>query len=108
MKWMILVSAVALTGCAERPTVANCVEHIKTRLKAPSTFKSIDVSGVEMKDESPPQYWLTIQYDAQNSYGALLRGSHTCRYPLRNGDALIDERMNDPDDDLAARLDQQL
>lgn len=54
-------------------------------LKSPSTYKRIDYQEMQMLQSDPPYHFVTINYDAQNSYGALIRESSTCEFPIVSG-----------------------
>lgn len=55
---------------------------MKERLKAPATYSRADYKVSELGGS----YTFKIEYDAQNAFGANIRGSATCdTYPKKNG-----------------------
>lgn len=80
---MALATVVALAGCAENAeeptaTFAKCERALKATLKAPSSYQR--VSALE-----PCEMFCAIEYDAQNSFGALLRGKGFCSIDQKTG-----------------------
>lgn len=81
-----LTAALCLTGCTPAP-VAACENALKDKLKAPSTYKRVDYTFFRNDGAKPPEASVSIDYDADNSYGAPLRDHEYCTYALdRSGD----------------------
>lgn len=60
-----------------RPSSWECSTAVQARLKAPSTAK-IQRPQLVYQTESQAAYHVT--FDAQNGFGAMLRGTATCEY----------------------------
>lgn len=79
---LLAVGTLALGGC-DSAHVQDCEKQLLEKLKAPSTYQRIGVHQITLNAGEPPHYHLIeIEYDAQNSYGALLRDKEACRYRL--------------------------
>lgn len=111
------------------PEVSDCRNRLLSTLKAPASYKEVDADsvliaheihdptldqlrkGMKLLDEakgiepkSPllyPYKLVTIRYDAQNSYGALLRDSAFCSYSIQNGVADTNKLLTSSMDSLA-------
>jgi hypothetical protein len=71
------------------PDVRQCEWIVKKQLKTPATYQRAALSRGTAVDGAPT---ISISFDAQNSFGALLRGAATCQYLSRAaaaGDAVI-------------------
>jgi hypothetical protein len=62
-----------------------CEATLKAKLKAPSSYKRVSTDTTYMKDQNPPQVWVSIEYDAVNSFNAPLRDREICMYPANKG-----------------------
>jgi hypothetical protein len=107
---LIAVGAIVFAVAAIQPgreQFADCERSIKAGLKAPSTYKRISADGVTMDDTKPPEYWVRIEYDADNSFGVPLRDTEICKYSIVNGqigtNQIVDDQSND--DPVAAASD---
>jgi len=83
--WLLagLPIVLATSGCDSFRSreFIECRDGLLAKLKAPSTFKMIKSERTYMGTETPPAVWVSIEYDAQNSYGAMLRDTEICQYP---------------------------
>ena len=71
-----------MAGCSS-PQVEACENQLLDKLKAPSTYKRIALETLTLNSGKPPHYFsVTIEYDAQNSYGALLRDKEQCDFRI--------------------------
>lgn len=52
-----------------------------SKLKAPSSYKRIKAYSVFMDKQQPPEVWVSIEYDAVNSFNAPLRDFEVCKFP---------------------------
>ena len=75
MRWMVLTAALAVGGCDR--AVQLCDDEIKAQLKAPSTYKRISAD----KSQTYGGTIVTVEYEAQNSFGVPLREKHSCSIP---------------------------
>lgn len=77
---------VLTAGCVKpTPEFEQCERYIKARLKAPSSYKLINESGSWVPFDKRERYVLSIEYDAQNSYGVMLRDTQVCIFPGKDG-----------------------
>lgn len=115
---LMVFCTLVLAGCdlASSQLVSACEEAIKSKLKAPSTYKRIEAqtsssllsrdefeiqlmrSGAgeeervnrlrqyDSKELSPKLFNLELSYDASNSFGVLLRSSVHCAYFSQMGE----------------------
>lgn len=99
----LAAAALLLGGCDafRSREVKDCEDTLLHKLKAPSTYKLIEQSTTYMRLEHPPEVWVSLEYDAQNSYGALLRDTEICRYPA-TGSGQVDWPRIDRDRETAA------
>lgn len=106
MRLILLASLTAgLAGCGslDAPEVKRCEEQLLAKLKAPASYKRVKLSVTDINPQNPSdlknltERWVTIEYDAVNSFNAPLRDTETCRYPLKNGQA---DLWNAVEDDL--------
>ncbi|PNU05481.1 hypothetical protein [Novosphingobium guangzhouense] len=106
----MLATAFALTGCDkvthffDPAEVKACEAYTLETLASPSTYKRIDVithdekvTKARLKELSPNRPdWVPnddpgiktvgIQYDAQNGYGAIMRGGMVCAFETERGE----------------------
>jgi hypothetical protein len=80
-----LMTATSSCSVFEPQSYKQCEAFIQNKLKTPATYKRVSAEGISMKDGT--QYWVHITYDAQNEYGALVRGQYICQYPAFRGQA---------------------
>jgi hypothetical protein len=80
-----IVGALALaSGCDDTPkrkegATLACEAYVKDGLKAPSTYSRVSASSnIESKELGS----VSIEYDAENSYGVPLRGRQSCAFKL--------------------------
>lgn len=110
------MTALLVAGCDTfiPPEVKDCEASLLRGLKSPSSYKRIkwDTSKItkEIQDEiakeagvgllpgndfPPPYVQVSIDYDADNSYGASLRDSYFCRYAVdADGKAIPAKRLD--------------
>lgn len=80
------IAVFAIAGCAKpTPEFEQCERYIKAQLKAPSSYKLIKQSGSWVPFDKRDRYVLSVEYDAQNSYGAMLRDTQVCIFPNKDG-----------------------
>jgi hypothetical protein len=93
----------ALPGCSaiEAEEVKRCEAQLLAKLKAPSSYKRVSARSTDINPADPTnlknltERWVTIEYDAVNSYNAPLRDSEICKYPLRGGQVDADNMIDD-------------
>lgn len=110
----ILLFLFALASC-QRPEVAICEEFIKEGLKSPSSYKRIRLnvsenplnlqkfvedhpnSSILKKEKAKTgqlnQRFVTIEYDATNGFGVLIRSNQICEFHTLNGELPSREMM---------------
>lgn len=71
MRWAVLIGAALLVSGCDSKNLKLCEDEIKSNLKAPSTYKRISVNNMESL--------ISIEYDADNSFGVPLRKKGMCR-----------------------------
>ena len=72
----LLVVSVALSGC-QYQALSACDEKIKQELRSPSSYTRISADSYESEDVIN----VSIEYDAANAYGTLIREKAYCRIP---------------------------
>ncbi len=96
MRLALLVGVLlGLAGCSsfEGAEVKRCEDQLVAKLKAPASYKRVSMHVTDINPDNPgdlrnpTQRWVTIEYDAVNSFNAPLRGTEICRFPLKNGEA---------------------
>ncbi len=80
---VMVFAGAAITACdAVSEQVANASAIIKKRLRSPASFTL--VSGRTMWEgtdaEGNPAYIVRVEYDAQNGFGAMIRGCNLVAY----------------------------
>jgi hypothetical protein len=73
-----LLLVLLLASCGQlrnQDSIKACQELVKDRLSAPSTAKFVDVA---FKDIDGKTFEVLGKFDAQNGFGAFLRGSFKC------------------------------
>lgn len=81
-----LVAAAILTtscGSPQHAAIKACEAFVTERLKAPSTYKQ--VASDAFIEVSGKQGWVTVEYDAANSFGVPLRDKQICTFDTPNG-----------------------
>ena len=73
---------IALSGC-DKPEIKQCEEYIIAKLRAPSTDKRIEASGIRSPWDKPQRYMVQIEYDAANAYGTPIRSVQFCAFSLK-------------------------
>ncbi|WP_339863235.1 hypothetical protein [Paremcibacter congregatus] len=74
---IILIAIGVLTGCKGSDKIlAECENGLKTLLKSPRTYQLADKKI--HTDENSRR--ITVEFDAQNGYGALMRGTFSCDF----------------------------
>lgn len=78
-------AALALVACGvtDSSQLKACEEQLLEKLKSPSSYKRISTDEMTLNAGKPPHYYsVSIEYDAANSYGALLRDTERCSFRL--------------------------
>jgi hypothetical protein len=96
---LIVGAAIIVSGCSESETVKECREHLEQKLTSPSSLSIVDTTTLSerlpVKDartayilpeilsgfnsqETVAIHIVSFTYDADNSYGAAIRGHETC------------------------------
>lgn len=103
------IAGLLLVGC-ESPQVRACEEQLLGKLKSPSSYKRIKAQRVTFEAENPPYQSVLIEYDAENSYGALLRDKELCNYRIENGHVTLEQfdPYAEEDSDLTEAADNAL
>lgn len=93
--WSIIATLVLVVGgfvaynvLGESKAERVCKEAIEEDLKAPSTAEWVDVEV----DDSGDTTKVTGNVDAENSYGAKVRGSFSCEV---DGDTVLSHNLSD-------------
>jgi hypothetical protein len=63
-----------------------CKQFIRDRLKAPTTAKFETYNRYGVKQLDTDDWQVTIQVDAQNSFGAMLRSTYVCKIQDKGDD----------------------
>ncbi len=75
-----VLGIIGLVGCNKEPVspfILNCETYLEEMLKSPATLSIVKKFELDWRgDEKVVQ----IEYDAQNSFGALLRDTFSCTY----------------------------
>lgn len=75
----ILLAAATLTSCSPQgAAIEACEAYVQERLKAPSTYKQISADAFIEVDGD--QGWVTVEYDAANSFGTPMREKQICTF----------------------------
>lgn len=92
---MLAIAAILnLTGCdGLRPEVTACENDLIGKLASPSSYKRISAESTRMDTDSPPAIWVSIEYDADNAYGAALRKHVMCKYRIVDGRADLNGKL---------------
>lgn len=87
------LATVSLTGCNRKPEIEACETFVREKVATPSTIKVITASSVPAIAKNiyglKPTDQVTlvsIEYDAENQYGAPIRSSAYCAFPMKNGE----------------------
>lgn len=85
-------SILLLAGCNPSPEISACETFIKEKIATPATFKVVNASslpstgkGIRGLKPSDEIRLVTIEYDAENIYGAPIRKVDACVFPVRAG-----------------------
>ena len=100
MVFGVAVGIIALFGIwyslsPSQPEIDDCEAQIVAKLRSPSTYKRVRADSLIMSDQSPPEIWATVEYDAANAYGTPIRDHQICRYPIVDGRADTAHPIND-------------
>ncbi|MFO1256258.1 MAG: hypothetical protein U1E37_11420 [Sphingomonadaceae bacterium] len=84
-----LAILVSLAGCDAilSPEIEDCEQQLLRELRAPATYNRIKSDTTVMDHLKPPEFWVSIKYDAANAFGTPIRGEKICRYALVEGRA---------------------
>lgn len=86
MRVMILgLALLSACGCSPRPEIKLCEDVAKEKLRSPSTYKNVETDSSPMK--SLNQWWVIIDYDADNAFGTPIRAKAICKYRMIDGAA---------------------
>ena len=90
MRLVVLGLALAAGGCTKLtdPYLDQCESYIQGRLKAPSSYKRVSYTSHPMEDGK--EYWVSVKYDAVNSYNAPIRDTYICQFPAKDGKPTTD------------------
>ena len=80
---IVLAAGLALSGC--NAAVEGCEDAILASLRAPSTYDRVDASSVPQPNAALPHYLVSVKYDAQNGFGAMIRSTTYCEVPMVDG-----------------------
>lgn len=115
MRWVFLLTALLVAGCDTfiPPEVKDCEASLLRDLKSPSSYKRINWNSAEISKEihdkvrkevediipddgvKPPYIQASIEYDADNSYGASIRDTRFCRYAVdADGKAIVEKQLD--------------
>ena len=83
MRVALIGLTVLLTGCSN-PALKACDTAIKKTLRAPSTYKRVSSTGYSVDAVTT----ISIEYDADNSFGVPLRGKGLCTVRQGQGEWL--------------------
>jgi hypothetical protein len=75
---MIFLLCVTLTGCSllgNGKSIDSCKDLVKERLRSPS---SAQFSEVKLNNLDSQSFEIVGKFDAQNGFGAMMRGSFKC------------------------------
>lgn len=84
-----LAISVSLAGCDAilSPEIKDCEQQLLRELRAPATYNRIESDTTAMDHLKPPEFWVSIKYDAANAFGTPIRGEKICRYALADNRA---------------------
>lgn len=102
---LIVLGSAGLSSCGvlDAPGVKACEDYLLARLKTPSTYKRIKAGSVLLEDAKYRYQSVDIEYDAENSYGALMRETQSCYYPV-DGNDVREDLVDDQDDALGQAI----
>ncbi|MDB5681676.1 MAG: hypothetical protein JWO16_1481 [Sphingomonas bacterium] len=123
VRMLILVSAIALSGCG-KPDVAACESYLKKKLKSPATYQRVDVKSYDegpmtldafrtsmgllptaqadelgkldsqlLKGRKISKRQVFVTYDAANAFGTPIRGIEVCTFRLADGELEPADRL---------------
>lgn len=72
---VIIVAVVYYLNTRPSAEVEACENHLLSTLKSPSSYERVDYRDAA---SNAPGGFVTIEYDAANSYGAIIRGKYRC------------------------------
>lgn len=75
---ILLILCLSLTSCSnfgKGKAIEECQDLVKDELRAPGSAKFLEVNFNDLDGKS---YEIVGEFDAQNGFGALLRGSFKC------------------------------
>ncbi len=99
------IASVPLTSCStfDREEIQDCEDALVRSLKSPSSYKAIKKGSVLISDNRKRYQSVSIEYDADNSYGAAIRDTHICVYPVDGKRVRVDIGAGDISEALAGR-----
>jgi len=69
-----------LSGCSSE-AVNKCEAWIKGQVKSPGSYHQAEVSETNYQQS----HFVTIKFDSQNGFGALIRSEGICKFKDENG-----------------------
>lgn len=105
----VALMALVLAGCEGRE-IAACEDYVKDGLRSPSTYRRVSVASrdeaataariVELGGrqvrggQSLALRMVTIEYDAQNAFGAPIRNAAQCGFVLGDGEVASQQLLD--------------
>lgn len=105
--WLIVVLGLFGLGYTYYPKpperVRMCFHVLEQLLKSPSSLQPVEINDLQRTSQSKftidphpnSTWWVYIKYDAQNGFGAVVRGSASCYFD--DADELLEMTMNGKD-----------
>jgi hypothetical protein len=82
LRAIALAGFLALASCDQfSPEKVACKEWVLGRIKSPATFQVVSIEATNVKD----YHSVSIEFDSQNGFGALIRSRAICRFKDFNG-----------------------
>jgi hypothetical protein len=82
--WYLGIALLSVTGC-DRPEFDDCEKRVMADLTSPSSYRRVSADTVRDTSKKPPIDMVSIDYDAQNAYGATVRDRVICQYFVKDG-----------------------
>jgi hypothetical protein len=81
-----------VAGCSptQSAEIQDCEARLLRNMKTPSTYKPQEKTSILVASGKYKYQNVSIKYDAQNEYGALVRNEAACLYPVDGVDIRID------------------
>lgn len=85
-------SAFTLSACSFEPQVKACETFVREKISTPSTLKVVSTSyvpgsakGIRGLDPAGEVMLVSVEYDSENEYGASVRSTAHCAFPMKQG-----------------------